>query len=138
MLFSCSGLRPRCTSICASGSCERRRSIPSCAMRSAISILISSATFPCSTPIVPRSSHLCFKTESSQAHLHFIHCLYQVYFLEEAEMPHAENLSFQVLLSSTKDDVILLAQGVEESLGVDAFGYTYGCNGIRCILVVCE
>ncbi len=84
--------------------------MPSCAMRSAISILISSSTLPGSSPIVSGSSLLRIKTKRAQAPLHCIHGLDQVYFFKVAEMSHAENLSLELLLSASEDHAILFAQ----------------------------
>src|SRR5690349_3104036 len=122
--------------MCASGSCERRRSMPSCAMRSAISILISSSTWPCSSSIVACSSLLGVKTERAQAHLHCIHGLDQVHFLEETKMPDSENLPLQVLLTAGKDHVILFAQHLQQRFRIDPFGCEHGSNGIRGVLMV--
>src|SRR5712692_8487141 len=138
MLLSCSGLKSRRMSMCASGSCERKRSMPSCAMRSAIRILISSATLPCSSSIVPGSSLLRFKTKREQAYLHRIHGLNQVHFLEEAEMSHAEYLALQVLLSAAKDNVILFTQCVQQRPGIDAIGCEHSRNGVRCVFMIGE
>src|SRR5579859_4829265 len=103
---SCSGLRPVCTSICASGSSWRRSSMPSCAIRSAIRMRKCASSI---TPSYSLLSLLSLKAELAQAHFKFVQCLDQVCFLEEAQVADAENLTFELLLASAKDHAIHLA-----------------------------
>src|SRR6266702_1419252 len=84
------------------------------------------------------SSLIGIKTELSQSYLHCIHRLDQVYFLEKAEMPHPEDLPLQVLLSASKDHVILFAQCLEQGFRINAFGCEHGRNCIRGIFMISE
>src|SRR5947207_11881029 len=115
--LSCSGLSPNCTSIWASGSCARKRSMPSCATLSVMSIfavamsLAASATPPlASTMPIPSSLMLYAKARFTQTLFGRIHCLFQVLLREVAEMPHTENLALQLRLSTLQHDAILFTQ----------------------------
>src|SRR5712692_162863 len=109
--------------------------MPSCAMRSVMSILIACAASLCASAINPLSS-LTVKTELPQALLQQIHRLYQVDLLEEAEVPHTDQLAFQVFLPTTKDNAVLLTQLLKQGLYIDAFWRQDCCDGVRCVLMI--
>src|SRR6266567_7780595 len=133
---NCSGLSPTSTSTCASGNSLCKRSVPSCAIRSATSMRIVSATLSCVPPIYIISSLLpgrprgspwspwkCsfLKSKLLQSALHLIQRLHQVYLLEEAHMPHAENLTVQVFLPAAEDHAILCAHLLQQRFRIDIF-----------------
>src|SRR5260370_10586182 len=124
---SCSGVRPVCMSICASGSSWRSRSMPSSAIRSATRIRIRFFSLLCASSITALPLYyspcnlLLLKTELAHALFKDIHGFYQVYFLEKAQVAHAENLALQVLLPAPKNPTGFLAPLFNQDLSVDPF-----------------
>src|SRR4051812_38405453 len=91
--------------------------MPSCAMRSATSILTIESHFP-------------------QTYFQFIHCLDQVCLLEVSEVTHAENLPIQVCLSTGKNHLVLFTQLLQQRLRINAIRCQYSRDGVRCVLVI--
>src|SRR5437764_8060874 len=137
---NCSVLSPTSTSTCASGNSLCSRSIPSCAIRSATSMRIVSATLSCVPPIYIISSLLpgrpvilaisFLKSKLPQSALHLIQRLHQVYLLEEAHMPHPENLAVQVFLPAAEDHAILFAHLLQQRFRIDTFRCKHRCDRI--------
>src|SRR5947209_3080331 len=115
--FSCSVFNPGRSSTCASGSCVRSRSRPSCAMRSVISILIASVV-ACTCVIPVFSPRLALKAYLAQAQFYFIHRLYEISLFEEAEVSNAEDFACHVVLPTREHHVVLLTKLLEQSFCV--------------------
>src|SRR5581483_370553 len=133
--FSCSGFSPNCSSICAWGNCERKRSIPSRAMRSVMRILTvpvipAFSICSCTSAIVSISPSLALMLKLLQASLHCIHRLRQIGLGEKAKMPHAEDFPVEMLLAAGKDDMVFFAQLFEQGFGVNMLRRAHGCDGI--------
>src|SRR5437588_12721562 len=126
----------------AAGSWECRRSMPSWAMRSVMSILIACSVLGC-TSAMPHSSFTILavlggETGFAQSLLQHIHGLDKIDFLEVAKMAHAEDFSFQLSLATGEHNAVLLSQFFQQCFRVEASGREYRGHRVRCVPVIGE